>query len=162
MSTLETRSPDLAENERYPIADEFFKQETIEAVLGYHRQARQARRRGHLPYFTVFDLDYPIDVAKDMEPGYRQRLINYQHELFMSALRDRRVQPQIMEPVALEARWLSQDNEPLRTTFIRLNRDLALTETTYLGPKEAPYRYRPMIWVGKHGLNDFADAHLDG
>lgn len=147
--------------ERYPIADDFFQQETIELVLGLAGQAASIRRKGGLPGTRLYDIDFAADITLDMDEGYKERLIDYQHQLFLQALENQELRNRINSPNPVEVQWQGSE-QPIRTIFTRLTKDIALAENTYLGMAGQPVRYRPMIWVGRDALNFFVKTQIKG
>lgn len=161
-SHSEPRQTDPHQHERYPLADDFFKQETVELVLELSEQFATSRREGKIPDMTTLDLTFAADLTDDMDVDYKQRLIDHQHKLLIEALHNQKLRDKKIEPhLPVNVDWKSQDGDSLKTVFIRLNKDMALTENTYLGDDGVPVRYRPMVWTGKDALNDFVKMYME-
>lgn len=161
MSINEPQSSEKLVQEHYPIADEFFKQETVERVNGLIEVTWQIRKKGGVPGTALYDIDYAAPLTPDMDAGYKQRLIEHQHKLFMQALRANELSIKLRELNPISIVW-EDDGETINTLFTRLTSDIALAENTYVTDNGEPINYRPMFWTGKNALDSFVLDHTEG
>jgi hypothetical protein len=162
ITSEETHAVAPQASERYPLSDDYFRQEAVEAMLEVCRQAAASRRKGGVPGMLRGNLTFAAELTEEMDAGYKKRLIEHQHGLLMEALDDPQLQDFIAIPSPVEVDWTSRDGEALKTLFIRLNKDIALAEVTYVDEDHQPIAYRPMIWIGRDALNEFVLTHITG